>query len=253
MKRNLLIACENRTHVLGLERAFHNLEDIALLPSATSGQQAVRTILTRDVDVLLLDLILRDSDGLALLNLVDRLNEDRRPFVFVMSPVADDRLIYPIRDKILYCFVMPVEYEIIQLRVLEMLRTAEMQTGRLVADIDLLEKQITESVLAVGVPAHLKGYYYLRDCIRIYALSDSALDLSITNDVYPAVAKIYDTRPTLVEHAIRNAIEIAWTRGNIDTLHAYFGYTINDRKGKPSNREFIAMMAERARSYVKKF
>ena len=252
MKKNLLIACENRERVLGLQQAFHNLETISLLPPATTGEEAIRTILTRDVDVLLLDLILRESDGLSLLGLIDRLSEDRRPFVFAMSPVADDRLLFPIRDKILYCFVMPVAYEIIQLRVLEMLRTAEAQTGRAIADIDLLEKQITESILAIGVPAHLKGYYYLRDCIRIYALSDAPLELSITNDIYPAVAKIYGTRSQLVEHAVRNAIEIAWTRGNLDTLHAYFGYTINDCKGKPSNREFVAMMAERARSYVKK-
>ena len=252
MKKSMLIACENKEYVEGLERAFQNLEDIVLLPSAATGEDAIRTILTRDVEILLLDLVLRENDGLYLLNLIDRLSEDRKPFVFVMLPISDDRLIFPIRDKIMYCFVMPLEYEIIQLRVLEMLRTAEMQTGQFVADIDILEKQITASVLAIGVPAHLKGYHYLRDCIRIYALSEAPMDLSITNDVYPAVAKIYGTRPQLVEHAVRNAIEIAWMRGNLDTLHAYFGYTINDCKGKPSNREFIAMMAERARSYVKK-
>jgi len=252
MKKNMLIACENREYIQGLECAFHNLENIALLPTAVNGDEAIHTILTSDVDILLLDLILPEEGGIYMLNLLDRLSEDRRPFTFVMSPVSDDRLIFPLRDKIMYCFIMPVEYEIIQLRVLEMMRTAEMQTGRLVMDLDLLEKQIAASVLAVGVPAHLKGYYYLRDAIRIYAMSESPLEISITNDVYPAVARIYNTRPQLVEHAIRNAIEIAWTRGNIDTLHAYFGYTINDCKGKPSNREFIAMMAERARSYVKK-
>lgn len=252
MKKNMLIACENREYIQGLECAFHNLENITLLPTAVNGDEAIHTILTSDVDILLLDLVLPEAGGIYLLNLLDRLSEDRRPFTFVMSPVSDDRLIFPLRDKIMYCFIMPVDYEIIQLRVLEMMRTAEMQSGRLLMDLDLLEKQIAASVLAVGVPAHLKGYYYLRDAIRIYAMSESPLEISITNDVYPAVARIYNTRPQLVEHAIRNAIEIAWTRGNIDTLHAYFGYTINDYKGKPSNREFIAMMAERARSYVKK-
>ncbi len=252
MKRNMLIACENQGYVQGLETAFHNLENIALLPTASSGEDAIRTLLTNDVHILLLDLILQKTDGVYVLNLIDRMSEERRPFTFVMSPVSDDRLIFPIRDKIMYCFVMPMKFEIIQLRVLEMMRMAEMQTGRIVTDLELLEKQIAHSVLELGVPAHLKGYYYLRDAIRIYALADSPLDISITNDVYPAVAHIYNTRPQLVEHAIRNAIEIAWTRGNINTLHAYFGYTINDFKGKPSNREFIAMMAERARSYVKK-
>lgn len=116
--------------------------------------------------------------------------------------------------------------------------------------LGILEAQIAAGIRAIGIPAHLKGYYYLREAIRIYAQAPSPCLLSINGDVYPEVAKIFNTKATLVEHAIRNAIEIAWTRGNIETLHAYFGYTVNDNRGKPSNFEFIAMMAERARSYV---
>lgn len=95
-----------------------------------------------------------------------------------------------------------------------------------------------------------QGYYYLREAIRIYAGAQSPYELNITTDVYPRVAEIFNTKPSLVEHAIRNAIEIAWTRGNLETLHDYFGYTVNDYRGKPSNFEFIAMMAERALSYI---
>ena len=98
--------------------------------------------------------------------------------------------------------------------------------------MDILESQIAAGIRAIGVPAHLKGYYYLRDAIRIYAMSESPVDLSITNDIYPTVAKIYNTRPPLVEHAVRSAIEIAWTRGNTDTMREYFGYTAGDYKGQ---------------------
>lgn len=251
MKKSLLIACANPEYVNGLRIAFQNLEEINTLPTVENGYDTVHTILSHEVDILLLDLFLPQRDGMYVLNFINRLSEDRRPFVFVMSPVSDDRLIYPVRDKILYCFTMPLAYEVIQLRVLEMMRMAEAQSGRQVSNIDALEKQIFTSIVAVGVPAHLKGYHYLRDAIRIFALSDVPMEISITNEVYPTIAKLYNTRPQLVEHAIRNAIEIAWTRGDIKMLHAYFGYTINDCKGKPSNREFIAMMAERARSYIK--
>ena len=83
-------------------------------------------------------------------------------------------------------------------------------------------------------------------------MSESPVDMSITNDIYPTVAKIFNTRPPLVEHAMRNAIEIAWTRGNLEAIREYFGYTFYDYKGKPSNLEFVATMAQRALTYVKK-
>ncbi|MEG1525161.1 MAG: sporulation initiation factor Spo0A C-terminal domain-containing protein [Clostridia bacterium] len=252
MQRKLLIACNNEEDAKGIESAFYNLEDIRLLPAVYSGRQAADSILTRDVDLLLLDLFLPDMDGLSVLDFIGQLSEDRRPLVFVMTALPDDRLIGSIKDKIVYCFIKPLRYEIVQLRVLELMRTAELEESRTNNEIDVLETQIAASVRAIGVPAHLKGYYYLRDAVRIYALSESPVEISITNDIYPTVAKMYHTRPPLVEHAMRTAIEIAWTRGNLETIHAYFGYTINDYKGKPSNLEFVAMMAERALTYVKK-
>ena len=170
-----------------------------------------------------------------------------------MTALPDDRLLTRIKDQVLYCFTKPLQYEIVQLRVLELMHTVEMQeTPASPNSDDILEKQIAAGIRAIGVPAHLKGYYYLRDGIRIYALCENRTEISVMRDIYPTVAKLYGTRPPLVEHAMRNAIEIAWTRGNLETIHAYFGYTINDYKGKPSNLEFIAMMAERALTYVKK-
>ena len=252
MKRKLLIACNNEEDAAGLANAFFNLEQIELIKPVFSGRQVVDAILTTQVDLLLMDLFLMDLDGLAVLDYLGQMNEDRRPLVFVMTVLPDDRLISSIKDKIVYCFIKPLRYETVQLRVLELMRTAELADARQNDQIDILESQIAASIRAIGVPAHLKGYYYLRDAIRIYAMSECPVDISITNDIYPTVAKLYNTRPPLVEHAMRTAIETAWTRGNLDTIHAYFGYTINDYKGKPSNLEFVAMMAERALTYVKK-
>ncbi len=251
-KKSLLIASSNTADVKGLEDAFRNLELIRLLPSAFTGRETISAILARDVDFLILDLFLHDLDGISVLDFTAKLGEDRRPLVFIITALADDRLLQLIKDRVVYCFTKPLTYEHVQLRVLEFLRLSERDNERSGEAVDILESQIAAGIRAIGVPAHLKGYYYLRDAIRIYAQSESPVELSITNDIYPTVAKLYNTRPPLVEHAMRNAIEIAWTRGNLDTIHEYFGYTINDYKGKPSNLEFVAMMAQRALTYIRK-
>ena len=252
MKKNLLIASNNVADAKGIEAAFQSLEDIRLLPSVFTGRDAIDTIFARDVDLLILDLFLHDLDGICVLDFIGKLSEDRRPLVFVTTALADDRLLQIIKDRVIYCFTKPLKYDLVQLRVLEFMRLYERETEKADEVVDILESQIAAGIRAIGVPAHLKGYYYLRDAIRIYAMSESPVDLSITNDIYPTVAKIYNTRPPLVEHAVRNAIEIAWTRGNTDTIREYFGYTMQDHKGKPSNLEFVAMMAQRALTYLKR-
>ncbi len=253
MKKNLLIASNNITDAKGLETAFQTMEGVRLLPGVFSGRDAIDTIFTRDVDLLILDLFLQDLDGICVLDFIGKLNEDRRPMVFVTSALADDRLLQIIKDRVIYCFTKPLKYELVQLRVMEFIRLYEREIEKTDGDaVDILEGQIAASIRAIGVPAHLKGYYYLRDAIRIYALSESPVELSITNDIYPTVAKIYNTRPPLVEHAVRNAIEIAWTRGNAEAMREHFGYTLQDYKGKPSNLEFVATLAQRALTYIKR-
>jgi two-component system response regulator (stage 0 sporulation protein A) len=107
-----------------------------------------------------------------------------------------------------------------------------------------LRTRVTEMIHEVGVPAHIKGYQYLREAI-VYAAEDMDIINAITKALYPKVAKAFNTTPSRVERAIRHAIEIAWDRGDIDTLQRYFGYTVSNQKGKPTNSEFIAMMADK--------
>ena len=250
MQRSLLIATGSAEDEAGLFQAFSNLEEIRLLDSVTNGKDAIDRILAYDVNILLLDLFMPYADGIDVLEFIDRVSAARKPAVFLMTPFSDDRLLNALRDKIAYCFTKPLNYEIVQLRVLQLMNAALQRRTQSADRIGILEKQIAAGIRAIGIPAHLKGYYYLREAIRIYALCDSPQEISITNTIYPLVAETFHTKPMLVEHAIRNAIEIAWMRGNLDTLHDYFGYTVNDYRGKPSNHEFIAMMAERALSYV---
>jgi two-component system response regulator (stage 0 sporulation protein A) len=105
---------------------------------------------------------------------------------------------------------------------------------------------VTELMHEMGIPAHVKGYQYLRDAI-LRALSDESLANNITKELYPKVADKYNTTPDRVERGIRHAIELAWVRGNVDLMTDYFGYTINLQKGKPTNAEFIAMVSDRIR------
>lgn len=111
---------------------------------------------------------------------------------------------------------------------------------------DDMEIIITEMIHQLGVPAHIKGYHYLRTAI-LYSINDKTLLDSVTKLLYPTVAKIYDTTSSRVERAIRHAIEIAWNRGNVDTLNAFFGYTVDTGKGKPTNSEFIALITDKLR------
>lgn len=250
MRKNLLIASHSVADSRALTSAFSNLEEIHLLPSVETGRETIDAILAQDVDILLLDLFLPSRDGFDVLDFISRLSEVRKPMVFIISAFTDNRLLSAVLDHAVYCFTKPLEYDVVLLRVLQMAGAAPLAPACSKDRASILETQISAGIRTIGIPAHLKGYYYLREAIRIYALSDAPHMLNITSDVYPRVAEIFNTKSSLVEHAIRNAIEIAWTRGNIETLHAYFGYTVNDYRGKPSNFEFIAMMAERALSYI---
>ena len=109
-----------------------------------------------------------------------------------------------------------------------------------------LEKDVTDMIHEIGVPAHIKGYQYLREAIMM-SVEDTEMLNSITKILYPTIAKKFQTTPSRVERAIRHAIEVAWDRGDIDTLNSYFGYTIQNSRGKPTNSEFIAMIADNLR------
>ena len=113
-----------------------------------------------------------------------------------------------------------------------------------------LEQDVTDMIHDIGVPAHIKGYQYLRTAI-LMTISDSEIINSVTKILYPSVAKKYSTTTSRVERAIRHAIEVAWDRGDVDTLNSYFGYTIQTHRGKPTNSEFIAMISDRLRLQMK--
>ena len=201
-------------------------------------------------DVLLMDLFLPRLDALGVLEGMDELELPNRPQVMVMSgfdnPALEREVMAAGAD---YYFLKPFDAGVMSQRILALCGDhTDPPAGRPVSRN--LEMQVTEIIHQIGVPAHIKGYQYLRDAI-LMAIEDGEIINAVTKRLYPAVAKRHGTTSSRVERAIRHAIEVAWDRGDVDTLTAYFGYTIHNERGKPTNSEFIAMIADKFRLQLK--
>ena len=239
--------CNNRKDEEGLRQVFlgmNDVEDIAFFGNANDLLCHLRETPTNAV---LMDMLLPNMDALQIIDDIWQLPNEIQPYIFLMSPLANEQLLNTIRDKAVYCFLKPISYEVIYIRMMQMLSSFRMSRISQPTVIERMDQCIARTVRFLGIPVHLKGYNYLRDAIKIFVLSENPMDIRITTDVYPAVAKLYGTDPLPVEHAMRSAIETAWTRGNIEAINEFFGYTVNDHKGKPSNLEFCAMIADHVR------
>ncbi len=226
--------------------------DMELIASTGDGQEALELIQTQRPDVVLLDLVLSHLDGLSLLQRLGRTDPDCH--VIVLSGFVNSKVVMD-------CAGLGADYFIPKpcdsTLVLSRIRQAVGRGGQDVnyQSIDCgeawnravrgpdLEGMVTDVIHEIGVPAHIKGYQYLREAI-ILTINDMEMINAVTKVLYPEVARKFDTTPSRVERAIRHAIEVAWDRGDIEILQKYFGYTVSNIKGKPTNSEFIAMIAD---------
>lgn len=251
----LLVADANIHCCEELEEYCANNSEINILSSVHNGADAIKAISEQGIDVLLMDFVIPVVDGFGVLNYINTLPEDRRPKVFINTAFFDNRLLRELQLLgVIYCFVKPMDAKSVITRIQHLLGIKHEPQSSLdnhefsfLFNENELNSVTTKLIRAVGVQAHLKGYHYLRAAICFMVEADDPSAVALTKEIYPYIAKKYNTRPALVERSIRNAIEIAWARGNIKVLHEYFGYTINDYKGKPTNAEFISMMADRAK------
>ncbi len=238
----------------GLLRAgYRNLEE------ASNGEEAMLKMTRFYPDVVLLDVWLSKLDGIGVLRNCRNLDwghEKCPSFIIVSSVSSQNTFIQATEAGAELCLLKPVNItslcEHIQTIVSHRLRdipAAAMQTEEKGPDI---ETQVTQIIHQIGVPAHIKGYQYLRTAILL-TIKDSDIINSVTKVLYPSVAKKYATTTSRVERAIRHAIEVAWDRGDVDTLNSYFGYTIQNNRGKPTNSEFIAMIADNLRLKYKMY
>jgi two-component system response regulator (stage 0 sporulation protein A) len=220
------------------------------IDEANNGEETLTKISINHPDVVIIDVWMSKVDTTQVIKNIKNLNQspDVAPVFIVSSAVNNHNLFTELTEiGADYCVLKPIDY----VNLLDKLRriTARRNLNR-TSVVNLpsndIETQVTKVIHQIGVPAHIKGYQYLRTAIMM-AIDDNEIINSVTKILYPSVAKKYSTTSSRVERAIRHAIEVAWDRGDIDTLNSYFGYTIQNNRGKPTNSEFIAMIADNLR------
>ena len=233
-----------------LINALHQSEGFRVLGSANDGETAIRRIQELKPRVLVLDLMLAKRDGISVLKAIADMDPAPATLVtsgFITEYVASTAASLGAR----YLMLKPCDMTALVERLEEIRGSANPRTAAVRRnDKTNIESMVTGIIHEIGVPAHIKGYQYLREAI-IIAVNDMDVINAITKVLYPQVAKTFQTTPSRVERAIRHAIEVAWDRGDLDTLQRFFGYTVSNTKGKPTNSEFIALIADKLQLQLK--
>ena len=249
---SVAIADDNQRILDMLETVISMDKELNLVGKAKNGEEMCQIIKDKQPDVVLLDLIMPKMDGLTVMEQVSQdKNVSKRPYFIVITAVGQERITEDAFNKGANYYIMkPFNNEMLLNRiksVRKMFRNNEKKSedtkSENAARGENLENRVTNMLHEIGIPAHIKGYHYLRDAI-IMAVEDMDVLNAITKILYPTVAKKYQTTSSRVERAIRHAIEVAWSRGKLDTLDELFGYTVSTGKGKPTNSEFIALIAD---------
>lgn len=268
-KISVLIADDNKEFCSILNDYLLNQKDIVVTGIAKDGREALDLIIERKPDLVILDIIMPHLDGLGVLEKLNTMNLEKTPRIIILSAVGQDKITQQaITLGADYYTVKPFDMEVFTKRIREMFNSAPTmrsdsitQSNRLSysttssyilnseakskTPVDL-ETEITNIIHEIGVPAHIKGYMYLREAITM-VVNDMELLSAVTKELYPSIAKKYNTTASRVERAIRHAIEVAWGRGQIEAINKLFGYTVHNDKGKPTNSEFIAIIADKLR------
>ena len=257
-KLNVAVADDNERMVEVLGQIIEEDKDLELVGKAHNGEEICNIIREKEPDVVVLDIIMPKMDGLAVM---EKFAHDKSlkkvPAFIVVSAVGQERItedafnlgadyyvLKPFDNRMLLNRIKHVR-SIGEKKYREINRQPAKQEESSAA-LGNLETDVTNIIHEIGVPAHIKGYQYLRDAI-IMSVDNREVINSITKVLYPTIAKMNKTTPSRVERAIRHAIEVAWSRGKMDTIDELFGYTIHTGKGKPTNSEFIALIADKIR------
>lgn len=250
-KIRVLIADSDKDFRTGLTEALKDADGLEVVGAVGSGLEALEMAEQQEIDLLLIDIVLPELDGLSVVHKI--VDDGKHMGVFVISAFASDAVAAECSQLgVNYFLRKPLDAKSLIGRILQwgLSRTTISSSGTPV-DADLeLEVRVTDVIHQVGVPAHIKGYQYLREAIMM-AVRDMESVGAITKILYPTIAKRFHTTSSRVERAIRHAIEVAWDRGDLETLQSYFGYTVSGVKGKPTNSEFISMIADRLRLQMK--
>ena len=248
-KMRVLIVDDNREFVSLLKEYLEKQDDIEVAGVAYNGVEALQAIEATDPDVVVLDIIMPYLDGIGVLERMDKQTLEKRPKVVMLTAFGQESITHRVLELGAdYYILKPFDLNILTDRLRQLFsQGSAAPKAPTVRDKDRgQDSKVTAMMHELGIPAHIKGYHYLRDAI-IMVVDRVDLLSKITKELYPAIAQKYLTTPSRVERAIRHAIEVAWDRGNMDFIQRVFGHTISQEKGKPTNSEFIAMVADRLR------
>ncbi|TYQ16167.1 UNVERIFIED_CONTAM: two-component system response regulator (stage 0 sporulation protein A) [Acetivibrio alkalicellulosi] len=260
-KITVLIADDNVEFAELLKEYMDQYEDFNVLDIAKDGLIAIEKIVSLKPEVVVLDVIMPNLDGIAVLEKLSTKELERKPIYIMLSAIGQDVFIQKsVSLGADYYMIKPFDIDVLIKRIRQLyeekyltafsykpiVKNTELVSNNKFDQSFDVEIEVTNLMHEVGIPPHMAGYQYLREAI-IQAVKNPKAFGAITKTLYPAVADRFSTSPQKVERAIRNAIESAWARGNPDTIDSLFGYTINYNKGKPTNSECIAMMSDKIR------
>ena len=244
----VMIADNSEEFCSSLSALLQRTEGFRVLGTANDGEQAIRMVTERKPNMLVLDMMLAKKDGIAVLKAISTM--ERKPIVLATSGFMTEYVASAASNLgVRYLMLKPCDLTALVER-LEEARGGDTLHLPAKGNQTNIETLVTNIIHEIGVPAHIKGYQYLREAI-IIAVEDMDVINAITKVLYPQVAKTFQTTPSRVERAIRHAIEVAWDRGDLDTLQRFFGYTVSNTKGKPTNSEFIALIADKLQLQLK--
>ncbi|WP_042162664.1 sporulation transcription factor Spo0A [Paenibacillus gorillae] len=261
-KIEVLLADDNREFTNLLSEYISEQNDMSVCGVAYNGEEVLAHLeeTGKIPDVLILDIIMPHLDGLGVLERLKEMNLSPMPKIIMLTAFGQENITQKaVQLGASYYILKPFDMEILANRIRQLVGNSAFSTASYgsssttiksnvvpLAKGKNLDANITSIIHEIGVPAHIKGYQYLREAITMVYNNIEILG-AITKTLYPAIAEKFKTTPSRVERAIRHAIEVAWTRGNIDSISHLFGYTINISKSKPTNSEFIAMVADKLR------
>ncbi|MBU3145595.1 sporulation transcription factor Spo0A [Clostridium sp. CF012] len=260
-KINIIIAEDSKEFRNLLSEYISFQKDIIVTGIAGDGEEALKMIEDKKPDLVVLDMIMPILDGLGVLERLNTMNLDIMPRIIVLSAVGHDKITQ--RAMSLgadYYIVKPFDLEVLVKRIRQLVNdgiyngdvkkaityfdNSEIKISK-IQSTDMITK-ISNIIHGIGIPAHIKGFMFLREAINL-VVNDIGLLSSVTKELYPAIGKKFNTTASKVERAMRHAIDVAWSRGQIETINKIFGYTIRNEKGRPTNSEFIAMIADKLR------
>ena len=232
-----------------LHMQLENYTGIQVVGKVQDGQELLTQIWEKQPDMIVVDAMLSKKDGLSVIRALQEAHLKKMPSVFVVSSFSSERMMAEAMAlKVSYFTIKPCDLADLARRIAahNTVMPVFNDPGKNLPPEVELEMRVTNIIHDIGVPAHIKGYQYLREAI-IMTVKDMDIIDAITKVLYPTVAKRYKTTSSRVERAIRHAIEVAWDRGDVEVLNGFFGYTVSNVKGKPTNSEFISMIADRIR------